>query len=315
MYGLKILERLMVKGKQTIKELIDYFDINEDRVKRIIGALREIDGIDIKGIRGPHGGYKLVLNTLWKDFYLDKKELEALSLAYKFIKKESGFYLKKEYKMALDKIREKTNITLKSMNIERVSKITDSKSSKDKEVEIVKLIEKAKANSKKIKIKYFSVNSKTISNRIVHPYNIYYYDSNGDFYLVAYCEKRNEKRDFKIKRIENIEILNETFKIPSFNFNQYINGCYGLHRGVAMDIKLKILYPFNVFIKENPVIENQIIEDVNENEIIFQGNMIGEDEIITWILSMGECVEVLEPLGLRQKIIKRIKENLKNYEM
>ncbi|QXM05374.1 helix-turn-helix transcriptional regulator [Crassaminicella indica] len=313
-YALKIIEVLKFKGRQTMEGLADYLYINEDKVKRLIGALRKVPGIDIKGIKGPHGGYELILNTIWDEFFLDEKELEALVLAHKFIKKESGFYLRKEYEMALDKIRERSNMTLKCVEIERVSRNKDTKTIGDQEIENVRKIEKARDNCQKIKIKYFSVNSKTTSVRIIHPYNVYYYDTNGDFYLVGYCEKRKEKRDFKIKRIKNIEILEERFKSPVFDFSKYTKGCYGLHRGEVMHIKLKISYPFNVFVKEDPVVENQIIQELNDNEIIFEGDMSGEDEIITWILSMGKCAKVLEPVELREKVIQKIKESLKSYE-
>ncbi|MCT4619226.1 MAG: WYL domain-containing protein [Marinisporobacter sp.] len=313
-YALNLLERLQVKGKQTKGELADYLKINEEHVARLIKALRKVKGIDIKGTPGNGGGCELLLNTLWNEFLLDEKEIEALALAYKFIKKESGFYLSKEFEMALGKIREKTNHTLRCVDLERVSRNKDKKSIRDQEIEMVEIIEKAKANYQKIRIKYFSVNSNTTSTRVIHPYNIFYFDTNGDFYLVGYCENRQEKRDFKIKRIKSIEILKEYFKSPVFDFNQYSKDCYGIHKGTVMHIKLKIKHPFHVFIKENPIIENQIIQDLNDEEILFEANMSGKDEIITWILSMGKCVKVLEPIELREKIMEQIKESLKNYK-
>jgi predicted DNA-binding transcriptional regulator YafY len=60
--------------------------------------------------------------------------------------------------------------------------------------------------------------------------------------------------------------------------------------------------------------DNQVITDIpNEKAILFEANLQGEIEIISWILSMGSDVEVMEPSDLRIKIREKLEKMIKNF--
>jgi len=75
-------------------------------------------------------------------------------------------------------------------------------------------VDRAIQTHHKIQIKYHS-ESKEVTVRIVHPYEWYQVQTN--YYLVGYCEKRQDIRFFRLDRIRRLIPLNETFQIlPSF---------------------------------------------------------------------------------------------------
>jgi predicted DNA-binding transcriptional regulator YafY len=43
-----------------------------------------------------------------------------------------------------------------------------------------------------------------------------------------------------------------------------------------------------------------------DKSIIFTADMISEQEIVAWILSLGSAVEIIEPKSLKEKIRKEL---------
>ena len=64
-------------------------------------------------------------------------------------------------------------------------------------------------NKNKMLIEYYDLDNKKITKRIIHPYNIYPYNDN--YIISAYCELRNDMRQFEFNRIKNYIILKEFF--------------------------------------------------------------------------------------------------------
>lgn len=262
------------------------------------------DGIYIERKRGRYGGYQLISSSFLSDFGIDKKELMALETGSNFLKENKGYYLEKEYQLAVEKIKSVMKNTLEQPKINYHTKFTNSKFHKEKEVVIE--VQKAICSKRKIKLQYFSIRRGSISERIVHPYMVYNYE--GFLYLAAYCENNREFRDFKLIRIEELHALDEEFSLKKFDFHKFIEGSFGIFKGEKLDVKLKIKYPHSVYVKESVYIENQIIEELENGDIIFQAVMKGKPEIMTWIKSMGANVEILKPKELREELIEEIKK-------
>jgi predicted DNA-binding transcriptional regulator YafY len=134
------------------------------------------------------------------------------------------------------------------------------------------------------------------------------YNYQGFLYLVAYCENNKEFRDFKLIRIEDICTLNEEFISVKFDFDKFIGSSFGIFKDNQINVKLKIKYPHSVYVKESVYIQEQQIEDLENGDIIFQAVMQGKPEIMSWIKSMGADVEILEPIELREELIREIKK-------
>jgi len=302
--AIKILQLLKYNGKLTSKELAEALNLGERYVRKIIDELECADGIYIERKRGRYGGYELISSSFLCDFGIDKKELMALETGKSFLKENMGYYLEKEYELAVEKIKSVMKKTSNQPKINYHTKATNSKFNKEKE--LVFDIQKAILDKRKIRIQYFSVQRRKRSERIVHPYMIYNYE--GFLYLAAYCEDSKAFKDFKLIRIENLHILDEEFILQKFDFEKFTGGSFGIFKGEQLSIKLKIKYPYSVYVKESVFIENQKIEDLEDGDIIFQAVMKGKPEIMSWIKSMGANVEILEPKELREELVEEIKK-------
>lgn len=302
---IKLLENLKYYGRLSGKELAGLLGVSDRYVKDLVKEIDSGDGIYIDHQRGKRG-YELVSGSFLCEFGLDSKELMALEAGKVFLKEENGFYLENEYALAVEKIKQKKDVNFQKPKLGYLSQSKNPNSIEEKENIIT--IQNAIKNTRKIKIKYFSVNKNKTSKRIVHPYFVYSYA--GFWYLAAFCENNNEFRDFKIIRVKGVQVLEENYSVREFNYNKFIKGCFGIVKDEPINVKLKIKMPRSIYVKESVFIDNQEIEELESGDIIYSATMKGKPEIMSWIRSMGSDVEVLEPIELRDEIIKEV-ENLK----
>lgn len=74
-----------------------------------------------------------------------------------------------------------------------------------KNKEFFNLVNRAIKEKRKCFIEYYSKNGKSISKRIIHPYNLILLGS--EWGVAAFCESKEEIRHFYINRIKNIKLL------------------------------------------------------------------------------------------------------------
>ena len=72
--------------------------------------------------------------------------------------------------------------------------------------------------------------------------------------------------------------------------------------------------PKEEIVKEKEITKNQEIIEIDEKTILFTATMKGYEEYRTWILGMGECAEVIEPLELKADILNQIQSMMNLYK-
>lgn len=308
-----ILNMLLIlqSSKQIvkIKDLAERLEIDPSSIRRYRDNLIEA-AIPIESVRGKHGGYYLndtsykCLSSLTKEEYQSMLMLEKELIDSKHISsKDFSQIILKLDNIFKDASSDYSNYLAKSA----ISNV-DFGEERNKLIDLRKAI----LSKRKFKMTYFSLSSGE-KTRIVHPYAVFQYK--GDMYFVAFCENKNELRDFKFCRIRQYELLKDIFEEDkSFDLNEYFNKCFGIHKDKEIYIKLHIKYPMSQIISEKIWVENQEISFQSDKSIIFKAIMQGKNEIVTWILSMGSNARVLEPESIKNKIEDEIKKMQKIYE-
>ncbi len=74
-----------------------------------------------------------------------------------------------------------------------------------KNKEFFNLVNKAIKEKRKCFIEYYSKNEKSISKRIIHPYDLILLGN--EWGVAAFCESKEEIRHFYLNRIKNIKLL------------------------------------------------------------------------------------------------------------
>ena len=266
-------------------------------------------GIWINSKPGKYGGYELIGNPLI-NLNLSEKDLIILDTINEQLKHDNNIY-QSEFSNIINIVRSSINQLNHDKNImEYFTLQPKCNSDNNKQKRTCEAIIYSYITKKKLEIKYHSLSS-GLSKRIVHPYAITSYK--GDFYMVAFCEKRQKVLDFKICRIEEYNTLEENYSIDeNFSSENYIKNCIGIYKGNEIKVVLEIRNDFRYIIKEKIWVDNQKITDFDDY-ILFEANMRGYNEIKSWILSMGSNVKVIEPENLKMDIIEDLKLSLASY--
>ena len=185
-----MLQYLSSGRKYNIKDLSEKLEVSE-RMIRVYKEELEKAGIYIDTIMGPYGGYVLNQNIRIPTRKFTKDDYEFLH----------NLKVKDEDKEKLEILADKVHgvyFDSKNENIEL----------KDEIKKYYNILTKAIKEERKVLINYYSYTHGN-QDRIIHPLDMFLY--NNGWGCAAYCEKKKDLRHFELKRINNIELLDEKF--------------------------------------------------------------------------------------------------------
>ena len=188
--ALLMLQYLENGRKYSIKELAQELEVSERMIRSYKDDLEKA-GIYIDTIMGPYGGYVLnqSIRIPSRKFSIDD---------YKFL---SNLKVNKEDQEKLDIIADKVHGVYFDSKNENIELGEDTK-------KYYNLLNRAIKEHRKVKINYYSYTHGN-QDRTIRPYDMFLYNSGWG--CAAYCELRKDLRHFELKRINNIELLEEKF--------------------------------------------------------------------------------------------------------
>lgn len=303
-----LLERTDEEHYITMSEIISQLSLYGITAARKalyedIEALK-VFGLDIVSGRGTNAGYQVVS----RDFELPELKLLADAVS------SSRFLTEKKSSELLKKLEKLTSI-YEAKQIQRQVFIADRVKSGNERIYMnVDAVHRAIAEQKKISFKYFDydINKKKRYRqgiRTCSPYALTWDDER--YYLVAYYEKYDSISNFRVDRMENVEILPESAqKYPSgFNLSSYLNSTFSMFSGESEEVKLCF---------EQSLI-NAVIDRFGKNVSIFPD----DDEHFTvrvqiktehpepffgWLFQFGTKVKIIAPFTLKEKYIEMLKK-------
>lgn len=191
--------QILKDGKiHNMKEIAKQIEVSPRMIKQYKNELEQA-GIYIESRRGLYGGYMInhELNNI--DIGLTYNELKKLD---EVGKKNSN----EEIKKIIEKVCNSYNKNIRKNNLKKFERI---RSDKNDLKNIYISMRKAINEKKKVYIKYFS-NDSGMNDRIIHPAEMFYYLN--EWYVAAFCERKNAIRLFKINDIQEYRILKQKYE-------------------------------------------------------------------------------------------------------
>lgn len=170
---------------------------------------------------------------------------------------------------------------------------------------------------RRLKIVYQNLISEKAAERVIEPYYIEPAAAGHSSYVLAYCHLKKALRMFKVDRIQSAELTADSYVIPAdFDANEYFGSSWGIVvEGEVKTIKLKIdSTKMQRLMSETVWHPSQSFEKQKDGSIIMTINVTETQELFSWILGWGDKVKVLEPEGLRRKIVDTAKAIQSSYE-
>ena len=203
---LKMIKILKDEKIHNMKDIAEKIEISPRMVKQYKNELEQA-GIYIESKRGINGGYSLnkELNNI--DIGLTYQELIKLKEI------EQYFNENQDFKKIIGKINESYEKNINEADLKKINKIQELGKINLKDTYLS--LRKAINRKNKVKIKYYS-NDSGLNDRVIHPAEMFYYLE--EWYVAAFCEKRNAIRLFKLNDIQEYEILDD--KYENFEFKK-----------------------------------------------------------------------------------------------
>ena len=299
-----ILFELMSKKCVKASYLAEKYEVSIRSIHRYINSL-EMAGVPIYTQRGNQGGFAIIDTFKLSSTFFTKSEFEQTINALTAINEGVP---NKILESAILKLKSAVRNEYCSFSIQGGNLIIDAGPWGDTVGYKSKLviIQKSIDECKKLKIRYHDRNGE-LTDRTIEPHVIVF--KQGIWYIFAYCNLRNEFRFFKTGRIENANLLDETFTrrdlsnidLPTNFWNSNIETC-----SVIMEIDKSCLSD----VEEWLGIEN--VKKIN-NKYIADVNLPFDKGLVSKIISFGSGIKVLEPKILKDEIKNCVKEIYNNY--
>jgi len=176
----------------------------------------------------------------------------------------------------------------------------------------LRTIREAIEKNRRLRIEYFSFNNNEMTNRKIDPY--YLEIREGCYHLICYCHLRKEIRDFRVSRMKNVEILNETFKRPENFYEEYNKNRFEKMIGDE-EITMKIVFEGQGarYVKEYEAYRADKITNLDRDKILFEKKTTYTPDILQWVLKFGADAEVLEPDSLKFEVTWEVERMRQKY--
>jgi predicted DNA-binding transcriptional regulator YafY len=298
---------LLNKDRVSAKELADKFEVSIRTVYRDIDAI-SMAGIPITSYSGKQGGFAIIDSFKLDRQLLTMKDLLAILSALKGI---NATLENKELDSAIEKITclipdDQTNMLEDHM--QHISIDILPWGYKKSQQKYLKCIHNSITENKIIEFQYENAKGE-IRERKVEPMTLIF--KGYAWYLFSYCLYRNDYRLFRLSRMKNVNLPDETFIRKEKTYKEFFKESY-------QSAKL-----IDVVLKFSNNVKQKVFEYFGEEKAAMQedGNIIvkftypeDDDYIYSMILGFEEHVELLEPDYMREKLKEKAEKILSNYK-
>jgi len=262
------------------------------------------------------GWYYTDPNYFLPSIILTKDEILAFFLGEELFRRYLGTAFEQPLRRALDKIkRYLPEYVTYDLQVETSTFAFTTGATIQVSPDLMADINQAIHSKQQVEMVYYSASSDETSRRVVDPY--YLHNIRGDWYLIAYCHRRGEFRDFLVGRIREWKVLYSPFqKRPGFSLKGYLHEHFLAERGKEpVDIVIKFDDYEARWIRERQWHPSQQIEELPSGGLILRLKVGGVDEVKRWIMGYGYHAEVLQPESLRAQFKDEAEKMRKIYEI
>jgi predicted DNA-binding transcriptional regulator YafY len=293
---IEIVIILLNREAVTAKELADRFAVSTRTIYRDIDVLSSA-GVPVYTNKGSGGGIALLEDYTLSKTLLSKSESDGLILALKTM----GATSYPEADAIIDKIG---SIFKDNQAHDWIEIDFEGWSCKVNEQNRFIKIRNAIINSQVISFDYINGNGGK-SSRSVEPVKLIF--NAYTWYLIAYCLLRDSHRMFRLSRIKNVLVTNRHFTRREITEQEKP----GSH---APFIDLKLRCDEKILNRLYDTFDEECISKNGDGSYDLTASIPEEEWVYGYILSLGSCVELIEPEHIRGIIKTRAKEILEKYK-
>lgn len=293
-----ILSVLLQEEKTTAPELAERFEVSRRTINRDIEELCRA-GIPIQTTQGTGGGICIMDGYRMDRTLLTSKDMQMILAGLRSLDSVSGSGY---YRQLMEKLQAGSSEFISgrdSILIDLSSWYRESLAPK------IEKIQEAIDNSHLLKFRYYAPFGE--SNRMVEPYYLVFRWTS--WYLWGWCCNRQDFRLFKLNRMDEVRETDQTFPrrevpLPNLSDEKIFPGGIKVRALFHPDMKWRLIEEFgpNCFTEKE------------DGRLLFMADYTDMEYLVSWLLTFGDKAEVLEPVQVREKLIRKAKNMIGVYE-
>jgi predicted DNA-binding transcriptional regulator YafY len=300
-----ILTHLQSKKRVTAQEVADRFNISLRTVYRDVKALEE-SGVPVIGEAG--SGYTIMEGYRLPPVMFTQEEASALLLGAKLAEHLADESIKKHFNSALYKVKavlrstDKDHMDQLADNIAVLSRLPADDSSGRYLVDL----QKALGEKREIKIRYQS-GQDAVTERTLEPIGLCHYGQ--AWHLIGWCKLRNGYRDFRVSRIQQLQILDTTFEPESHpSLQEYLQSM--INTSELQEVCIRFTKSMARYLGNQKYYYGYVREEVKDDQVYMYYVTSHLEYIGRWLLMYTHHVHVESPEAL-VNIMKDLSEEIR----
>ncbi len=308
---LAIVLELQRKGMQRAEDLAATFETSVRTIYRDVQALCEA-GVPIIG--APGQGYSLVEGYFLPPVSFTVEEAVTLLIGTEFVAQRFDAEYMKKAEASRSKIEAilPPPIRAEVARVQNTMKLLAFRdAAKDeKESTTLRLIRRALLEGRKVQFHYAKrapdKDGNRNSFRSAAPYGLVF--TSGRWMLLAHCDLRQSLRHFRLSRMSDVSLLDETYRLPAdFNLLDYRPPD---DRNASVRLLLQpqmadlVLESFHFYLEATEVTDAGIIATLRVRQ---------PEEVLQAVLGWGAEILVLEPESLIERVREEAEKIIKRY--
>jgi predicted DNA-binding transcriptional regulator YafY len=303
---LAIVLELQRSGHRRAEDLAAYFETSKRTIYRDIQALCE-SGVPV--VAQPGSGYSLVEGYFLPPVSFSTDEATMLLLGSEYVAgnfdaqyREAAHSASRKIEAVLsEKLRAEVDYLRSHIAFVPAPIISGSPAAK-----FLPKLRRAIIEQRRIRFHYhtrYSDDGSSIQRiREADPYGLVHVADS--WYFVGHCHLRNDIRNFKVNRISDLQVLDETFERPAnFRMEEPEDDSRQLVIRALFDLDLA------PWVRE---LQSYYVTELEERPdgLLVSMRAHVENEVLPWLLSWGGKVRILEPETVRQRMMDEAKKML-----
>lgn len=214
-----ILLKLQTKPYVTVDELAAQHSVSTRTIYRDLNSLEQA-GVPL--IQEEGKGYTIMEGFNIPPVMFTEAEANAIIFGEKMIERTKDESLIQAFHKAVDKIKSVLRNSEKQKADFLANRTIIGKNWKaERTSNFLSEIQKALTNFRVLKIDYQKEGATETTSRVVEPFAIYHNPAEN-WVLIAWCRLRNEFRNFRIDRIQMLQMLAENFSPHKITLEEYV---------------------------------------------------------------------------------------------
>lgn len=293
-----ILSVLLQKDTVTAPYLAEQFEVSRRTINRDIEDLCKA-GIPIVTKQGVNGGISIM-----EDYKLDKtlftqREMQDILAGLRSLDSVNGTN-------RYGKLMKKLSAGSSDFMVGNQSVLIDLSSwYKEALAPKIELIRSSIDKCRELEFAYYAPKGESV--RRIEPYYLIF--QWASWYVWGWCKKREDFRMFKLNRMEHLQISEKAFErrqvpMPDLSNEKIFPG----------GIKVKVLFEPECKWRVVEEFGSESFIEQEDGKLLFQADYTDKENLVTWLMSFRDKVELIEPEEIRDEIRISIERMKKKYE-